>query len=61
MGIAKTELHNPDSTTDKTPASTSRFTPVMFQQADEAKTDALIAPGQIIISARVTIEFEMMK
>ena len=38
-----------------------QFTLVSFQKAAEDKTDALFAPGQIIIEANVTIEFEMSK
>lgn len=34
---------------------------VSFQQLKEQASDALTAPGQIVITARVTIEFEMTK
>jgi hypothetical protein len=34
---------------------------VSFQQLKEQDSETLIAPGQIIITARVTIEFEMTK
>ncbi|MEO8494302.1 MAG: SIMPL domain-containing protein [Planctomycetota bacterium] len=38
-----------------------QFTVVAFQQEAEDTAGALIAPGQIIINAHVTIEFEMSK
>ena len=52
----------PDSKGNRIAALNPQFAFVNFQKAaDQEATDKLTAPGQIIITARVTIEFEMTK
>lgn len=52
----------PRSRSDRIASGKPQFTFVNFQQAAaQEATDKLIAPGQIIITAHVTVEFEMSK
>jgi uncharacterized protein YggE len=51
----------PENKADSIASNQPQFTFVALQQAGENETDALTAPGQIVITAHVTIEFEMSK
>ncbi len=52
---------SPTKTTDSIAFNPLEFTFVAFQEAVGKETDSLTAPGQILITAHVTIEFEMSK
>lgn len=57
----RTSSVTPPKTLNNLASNSEKRKFVSFQQLKEQESDALIAPGQIIITARVTIEFEMTK